>query len=116
MDGDAFFDRLYSRFYIHFPCYALAGPSGYATEWAADGTAAVVLLTDEDMIGRYHADRAIELPHYPIALAGPRDLARFVATLPAAVTHVTFDPDPAIHRRFPKAVIRDALPRVAGKR
>jgi hypothetical protein len=116
MDGEAFFDRLYSRFYIHFPCYALAGPAGFAAEDGDDGSAAVVLLTDADMVRRYHAGREIDPPHYPITLANPRDLARFVAKLPDHVTHVTFDPEPGFHRRFPKDVIRDALPRVAGKR
>ena len=115
MDGEDYFDRLYSRFYIHFPCYALAGPTGFATEAADDGTAAAVLLTDWDMVRRYHEAREID-PHYPIVLAGPRDLARFVGKLPPDVTHVTFDPEPGFHRRVPKDVIRDSLPRIAGKR
>jgi hypothetical protein len=116
MDGEAFFDRLYSRFYIHFPCYALAGPDGFATEHADDGSEAAVVLTDPDMVRRYHAGREQTDPHYPIPLAGPRDLARFVAKLPAHVAHVTFDPEPGFHRRFPKDVIRDALPQAAGRR
>lgn len=115
MDGEAYFDRLYSRFYIHFPCYALAAPTGFASEPADDGSAAVVLLTDPDMVRRYHEAREIE-PYYPIVLAGPRELARFIDKLPPAVSHVTFDPEPGFHRRFPKDVIRDSLPRVAGKR
>lgn len=115
MDGDAFFDRLYSRFYINFPCFALAGPTGFAAETADDGTAAAVLLTDTDMVRRYHEAREID-PHYLITLPGPRDLARFVGKLPAHVTHVTFDPEPGFHRRFPRDVIRDALPQAAGKR
>jgi hypothetical protein len=115
MDGEEYFDRLYSRYYIHFPCYALASPTGFVTESAADGTQAVVLLTDSDMVRRYHEARKIE-PHYPIVLTGARDLARFIGKLPSPITHVTFDPEPSFHRRFPKDVIRDALPQVAGKR
>ena len=115
MDGDEYFDRLYSRYYIHFPCYALAAPTGFATEPADDGSAAVVLLTDPDLVARYHRARGAE-PHYPIALADAKELARFVAKLPPAVTHVTFDPDPRFHRRFSKDVILSALPRTAGRR
>jgi hypothetical protein len=115
MDGDAFFDRLYSRFYINFPCYALAGPTGFATEPADDGTAAVVVLTDTDLVHRFHEDRGTD-PHYPITLADAAELARFVGRLPANVTHVTFDPDPRFHRRFPRTVILGALPTAAGKR
>ena len=115
MDGEEFFDRLYSRFYINFPCYALAGPTGFAAEAADDGSAAAVVLTDADMVRRYHEAREID-PHYPILLAGPRDLARFVGKLPDHVTHVTFDPEPGFHRRFPRDVIRDALPHATSRR
>jgi len=115
MDGEAYFDRLYSRFYIHFPCYALAGPNGFVAEPAEDGTAAVVLLTDTDTLRRYHEDRGAE-PNYPITLADARELARFVGRLPASITHVTFDPDPRFHRRFPKDVILGALPKAVRKR
>ena len=110
MDGEEFFDRLYSQFCLHFPCYALRGPSGtgFAVEPASDGTRAVVLLTDDDLVDRYHKDRDLER-HLPVILADAESLARFLRRLPPAVTHVTFDPSKRFHRRYPVDVIRDCL-------
>ncbi len=110
MDGEEFFDRLYSQFCLHFPCYALRDPrgAGYADESASDGTRAVVLLTDEDLVERYHRDRRLER-HLPVVLADVGSLARFLRRQPPAVTHVTFDPAKGFHRRYPVDVIRDCL-------
>ena len=49
MDGEPFFDRLYRRFHVSFPCYAVLRPDGrgFATEPADDGTEALVLLLNE---------------------------------------------------------------------
>jgi hypothetical protein len=110
MDGEEFFDRLYSQFCLHFPCYALRPPSGagFAVEPASDGTRAVVLLTDDDLVERYHRERNLNR-HLPVILADARSLARFLRKLPPAVTHVTFDPAKRFHRRYPVGVIRDCL-------
>ena len=110
MDGEEFFDRLYSQFCLHFPCYALRQGSGagFAIEPASDGTAAVVLLTDEDLVERYHRERGLA-KHLPVILSGAGSLARFLRQLPPAVTHVTFDPSRRFHRRYPVDVIRDCL-------
>jgi hypothetical protein len=110
MDGEEFFDRLYSQFCLHFPCYALRvpGAAGYAVESASDGTRAVVLLTDQDLVERYHAEKGLER-HLPVILADAGSLARFLRRLPPAVTHVTFDPSKRFHRRYPVDVIRACL-------
>jgi hypothetical protein len=110
MDGEEFFDRLYSQFCLHFPCYALRSPGGkgFADEPASDGTRAVVLLTDEDLVERYHRDRGLE-KHLPVVVADVGSLARFLRRVPPAVTHVTFDPSTHFHRRYPVDVIRDCL-------
>ena len=69
MNGDEFFDRLYSRFHIHFPCYALYRKGGYVTRAGADGTAALVLLSDDDLAeqvarsaGRRSAPALVPIP------------------------------------------------------
>ena len=110
MDGEEFFDRLYSQFCLHFPCYALRSPDGpgFADEPASDGTRAVVLLTDLDLVERYHLGRGME-KHLPVVLADVRSLGRFLRRQPPAVTHVTFDPSKRFHRRYPVDVIRDCL-------
>ena len=110
MDGEEFFDRLYSQFCLHFPCYALRDPGGatFAVEPASDGTRAVVLLTDEDLVERYHEDKGLER-HLPVVLADAGSLARLLRKLPRGVTHVTFDPARRFHRRYPVGVIRDCL-------
>lgn len=110
MDEDEFFDRLYSRIQVPFPCYAvaLAAGRGFATEPADDGTAAVVILTDDDLADRY-AGRVEAAGPFPVELTGPDRLARLLRRLPPAVTHVTFDPEPRRHRRFPVGVIADSL-------
>src|SRR5688500_1926492 len=91
MDGEEFFDRLYSQFCLHFPCYALRCPGGkgFADEAASDETRAVVLLTDEDLVERFHRDRGLA-KHLPVVVADAGSLARFLRKLPPAVTHVTF--------------------------
>ena len=43
----------------------------------------------------------------------PGCLGRFVNELPAAFTHVTFDPNPRFHRRYPLDVLRERLAAVA---
>lgn len=110
MDGEEFFDRLYSRVQVPFPCYAvaLAAGRGVATEAADDGTAAVVILTDDDLADRY-AERVEAAGPVPVELSTPDRLARLLRRLPPAVTHVTFDPEPRHHRRFPVGVIADCL-------
>ena len=110
MDGEEFFDRLYSQFCLHFPCYALRRPDGpgYADESASDGTRAVVLLTDDDLVERYQRGHGLE-DHHPMILADVGSLNRFLRKQPHAVTHVTFDPSKRFHRRYPVDVIRDCL-------
>jgi hypothetical protein len=110
MDGEEYFDWLYSQFCLHFPCYALRRPDGkrYADESASDGSRAVVLLTDEDLVERYSRDRELA-KHLTVVLADVGSLARFLRRLPPDVTHVTFDPSDGFHRRYPVDVIRDCL-------
>ncbi len=116
MDVEEYFDRLYSHFCVPFPCYALSAHSGegVVTEQAADGTEAVVILTDDDMLRRFHAERQAA-PHFPVVLSEPRELARFLARLPSRITHVTFDPLPRVHRRYPREVIRASVSRAVSR-
>jgi hypothetical protein len=109
MDGEPFFDRLYRRFHVSFPCYVVLRPDGrgFAAEPADDGTQALVLLTDDDLAERHRAARGDDA--FPVAVATPELLAALLARLPAAVTHVTFDPNPRFHRRYPLDAIRDSL-------
>lgn len=109
MEAEAFFDRLYRRFHIHFPCYALLTDdlSRFVTEPAADGTAALVLLTDDDLLRRYRQARG--RVGLPVEVADAPALARLLRVLPADdVTHVTFDPAAGFHRRFPRRLVLDA--------
>lgn len=111
MNFEEFFDLLYSDYCVPFPCYALLGGGGrgYITEVAPDGSKSLVLLTDEDLMQRYQTKRPVG-PTIPVALEHPRSLASLVDTLPAEITHVTFDPAPKFHRRYPVSVIRASLP------
>lgn len=115
MDGEPFFDRLYRRFHVSFPCYAVLRPDGrgFATEPADDGTEALVLLTDDDLAARHVAARGGDA--FPVAVGTPELLAALLGRLPAAVTHVTFDPTPRVHRRYPRDVIRASLAAPARK-
>ena len=110
MDGEPFFDRLYSRYYVPFPCYAvvLPGGGGFATEPAEDGTEALVLLTDEDLADRHLAVRTDDA--FPATLGTPELLSALLGRLPPSITHVTFDPNPRFHRRYPLDAIRASLP------
>src|SRR5207253_2696083 len=83
-----------SQFYVHFPCHALLSEDGrgFLAETAADGSTALVLLTDDDLIRRYRDARATVGVAVPVADA--RQLRRVLKAVPAHVTHVTFDPSP----------------------
>lgn len=113
MDGEEFFDRLYSRFHVHFPCYALLSEDGrgFAAEPAEDGTTALVLLTDDDLLEQYRDEQ--EGHYLPVTLSTSADLSRLLSRLPAGVTHVTFDPSGWFHRRFPTGLIRRIVVRAA---
>lgn len=108
MDDESFFDRLYGEFHVHFPCYAvvLADGEGFATETAPDGSEALVLLTDDDLAERYLGDA--DGP-FPVTLSGPGLLATLLGRLPPSIGHVTFDPGPWFHRRYPLDAIRAGL-------
>jgi hypothetical protein len=110
MDGEPFFDALYSRYHVPFPCYAvvLPGGGGFATEPAADGTEALILLTDEDLADRHLAAR--DDAAFPATLGTPELLSALLGRLPPSITHVTFDPNPRFHRRYPLDAIRASLP------
>lgn len=109
MDGEEFFDRLYTDFHVHFPCYAvvLEHGEGFATEPADDGTESLVVLTDDDLVERFLA-RSEGRP-FPVKLDNPDLMAKLLARLPPSITHVTFDPNPRTHRRYPIAAIRASL-------
>jgi hypothetical protein len=110
MDDDAFFDDLYAQFCVPLPVFALYRRGrGFATEAAADGSRSLVLLTDHDLMER-HRDRHPAGLYTPVRLGTPAALGRFLAGLPRGFTHVAFDPQPAFHRRFPLAVLKDHLP------
>lgn len=115
MDADAFFDRLYSQFYVHFPCYALLSEDGRGllAESVGDGSTALVLLTDDDMIRRYRDAR--NTVGVPVEVSDARHLRRVLKAMPAGVTHVTFDPSPRFHRRYPVGVLRKRLADLIGK-
>ena len=110
MDADALFADLYREFFLPFPCFALAhkGGRGFVVEPAADGTAALVVLTDADLLRRYKAPRR-GAKLVSVRLNGPADLRAVVMGLPAAVSHVTFDPAPHFHRRYPVGVLSRSL-------
>ncbi|MGL6096709.1 MAG: hypothetical protein ACRC7O_13045, partial [Fimbriiglobus sp.] len=93
MSEAEFFDELYDQHCVAFPCYALLKPNGggFVAEGAADGSAALVVLTDDDLMRRYRRTRRGR-GAAPVTLAAPDDLATLVAGLPRAITHVTFDP------------------------
>lgn len=113
MDDEAFFDELYAQYCVPLPVFALYRRGrGFATEAATDGTRSLVLLTDDDLLARHRA-RFPDGTYTPVRLGTPAALARFLGNLSAGVTHVTFDPQPRFHRRFPVAVIRDHLPQAA---
>ena len=113
MDGEEFFDRLYSQFYVHFPCYALLSEDGRGllAEPAQDGTTSLVLLTDDDLIRRYRDSR--KTVGVPYAVPDAAHLRKLLRAMPKSVTHVTFDPSPTFHRRYPVGVIRARLARAA---
>lgn len=115
MDADAFFDRLYSQFYVHFPCYALLSEDGrgFLAEAVGDGTAALILLTDDDMIRRYRESRGTV--GVPVRVGDARHLRRVLKAVPAGLTHVTFDPSPRFHRRYPVRVLRKKLAEMIGR-
>lgn len=109
MDYDTFFARLHGRFHIHFPCHALLTDdlSRFVTEPAGDGTNALVLLTDDDLLRRYR--EAKEVVGTPVEIPDAPALGRLIRQLPADdVTHVTFDPSPTFHRRFTRRLVLDA--------
>lgn len=110
MDGEEFFDRLYSHFHVPFPCHAvlLSGGDGFATEGAEDGTESLVLLTDDDLVERYLIDSP-DPRAFPVSITEPPLLAKLLRRLPPSITHVTFDPRPGFHRRYPIGAIRDSL-------
>lgn len=110
MDADAFFDDLYSQFCVSFPCYALfrTNGGGFVAEAAGDGSLALVVLTDPDLL-RLHRARRSTGRTVPVVLASGEELSSLVAGLPAAVTHVTFDPARKFHRRYPLSVLRTSL-------
>jgi hypothetical protein len=116
MDGEGFFDGLYGQFHVHFPCHAviLGGGQGFATEPADDGTEALVLFTDDDLVERHLAARDTG-GAFSVALNTPEALAALLGRLPPSVTHVTFDPTARIHRRYPLGVIRGSLAAPAKK-
>ena len=114
MTDEAFFDRLYRRFHVHFPCHALLTEDGerFVTEPADDGTAALVLLTDDDLLRRYRDARG--LIGLPVLVPDADALSRLIRALPADdVTHVTFDPEVRVHRRFARTAILDVLRQAA---
>lgn len=110
MDADAFFDELYSQFCVSFPCYALfrTNGGGFVAEPASDGTHALVVLTDPDLL-RLHRARRSTGRTVPVVLANADELSSLVAGLPSTVTHVTFDPARKFHRRYPVTVLRKSL-------
>ncbi|MFO0851295.1 MAG: hypothetical protein U0871_22475 [Gemmataceae bacterium] len=110
MDGEAFFDDLYSQFCVPFPVYAVDRRGvGLVTEPATDGTTSLVLLTDDDLLDRYLAARpGPRLTAVRVGTAAR--LARVLDRLPKEVTHITFDPQPKFHRRFPLTALRERLP------
>src|SRR4051812_8636363 len=113
MDDESFFDELYAQYCVPLPVYALSRRGrGFATEAATDGTRSLVLLTDDDLLAR-HQDRHPTGFYTAVRLGTAAALGRFLGNLPTAVTHVTFDPQPRFHRRFPVGVIRNHLPQAA---
>ena len=113
MDGDAFFDDLYAQFCVPLPVFALYRRGrGFASEPATDGTRSLVLLTDADLMEQ-HRDRHPAGLYTPVRLGTAAALWRFLDRLPAGVSHVTFDPQPRFHRRFPLTVLRAHLPQAA---
>lgn len=109
MDVEEFFDRLYSHYYVHFPCYALyERGTGFLTESAGDGSASLVLFTDEDLVQRHLASHTNE-KLMPIGFHDYVGLARVFERLPRKITHVTFDPNPRFHRRYPVSAIRKSI-------
>jgi hypothetical protein len=114
MDTEPFFDDLYSQFCVSFPCYALLRPNGhkFVTEPANDGTQALVILTDDDVLRLYKARRSTGRV-LPVIVSDADELSELVAGLPATVTHVTFDPARKFHRRYPVTVLRKSLAKTA---
>ena len=113
MDGEAFFDELYAQYCVPLPVFALYRRGrGFASEPATDGSRSLVLLTDADLMEQ-HRDRSPAGLYTPVRLGTAAALRRFLGTLPKGFTHITFDPQPRFHRRFPLAVLRAHLPAVA---
>jgi hypothetical protein len=110
MDDEAFFDELYAQYCVPLPVFALYRRGrGFATEPATDGTRSLVLLTDDDLLAR-HQERFPAGLFTTVRLGTAAALGRFLGNLAAGVTHVTFDPQPKFHRRFPVAVLKEHLP------
>jgi hypothetical protein len=110
MDADAFFDELYSQFCVSFPCYALIhiNGGGYVAESAGDGSQALVILTDSDLMKMHRARRSLGRT-IPVTFHHPSELMAIVSSLPSNITHVTFDPGRKFHRRYPLAALRNSL-------
>ena len=81
---------------------------GFVTEPASDGTQALVVLTDADLLRLYRARRSTGKA-VPVVFSDSDELAGVVGGLPAAVTHVTFDPARKFHRRYPVGVLNKSL-------
>ena len=110
MDDEAFFDELYAQYCVPLPVFALYRRGrGYATEPATDGTRSLVLLTDADLLAQHQGRHPVGL-YTPVRLGTAAALGRFLNNVAAGVTHVTFDPQPRFHRRFPVGVLREHLP------
>jgi hypothetical protein len=107
-DTESFFDELYSELCIAFPCYALRQGNALVVERAAEQGPALVILTDADLLERYQHDTEL-IGATAVPLAGMAEMAKLVQGLPRTITHVTFDPAPTFHRRYPMSVLRTTL-------
>lgn len=81
-------------FLIRFPCYTLLYSntnSGVLHHFPPDGTTAVVILTDEDLLLR-HRDRPGLKDTAAWRMENPRHLWDFLKAVPKPVANVVFDP------------------------
>ena len=97
-------------FLVSFPCFCVESQnrSGGAVERVREGVFALVVLTDEDLLDRYLAEKGL-VGHPVRTIGSAEELVGLLDRLPPEVGLVTFDPGPGVNRYWPVADARDSF-------
>jgi hypothetical protein len=116
MDGEVFFDDLYSTFFVPFPLYLVSRKGdGLDTRTDDQGLRSLVVWTDEDLVAR-HVEQFPNLSPQVILIGSARQLAKILESMALNVQYILFDPNPrfSFYRRFPLGAVVSRLPAVGG--